>query len=74
MAASKSSGKKPIAIKKSAQGSLHTALGVPQSQKIPVAKLQQAAKSSSPALRKKAQFALNARSFNHTGTTKKKGS
>lgn len=81
MAASKSSGskpQKPIKIAKSKEGSLHTALGVPQGQKIPQAKLEAAAKSKSPALRKKAQFALNAQSFDHTGskktTPKKKGS
>lgn len=78
MAASKSSGKgsqKPIAIAKSKQGSLHTALGVPQGKPIPAAKLAAALKSPNPAIRKKAQFAANAKSWNHTGSksTKKKG-
>ena len=40
-------------------GSLHKALGVPEDEKIPVSKLQQAKKN--PKLAKKANFALNVR-------------
>ncbi len=39
-------------------GSLHRALGVPQSQTIPTAKIEAAAKSSDPNLAKKARFAM----------------
>lgn len=42
-------------------GSLHKAVGVPQGKKIPAAKVEAAAHSDSPKLRKKAQFALNVR-------------
>ena len=71
-AAKKSSAaQKPIKIAKSKEGSLHTALGVPQGQPIPASKLAAAANSKDPALRKKAQFAINARGFNHTGSKKK---
>lgn len=74
MAASKSSGKgsqKPIKIAKSKEGSLHTALGVPQGKPIPAAKLAAAQKSPDPAIRKKANFAANAKTWKHTGSTKK---
>jgi hypothetical protein len=54
-----------INIKKSHEGRLHRALHVPPGKKIPVAKLEKAAHSKSPALRKEAQFALNARHFKH---------
>jgi hypothetical protein len=47
--------------KKGTVGSLHTALGVSQGKKIPTAKVQAAANSDNPKLRKKAQFALNVR-------------
>lgn len=50
-----------IKIKPSHKGLLHKKLGVPQGNPIPVAKLEKAAHSKSPALRKEAQFALNAR-------------
>ena len=46
--------------KKGTVGSLHRALNVPKSQKIPEAKLQ-AAKKDRPGLRKKIQFAENVR-------------
>lgn len=52
-------------IKKSHQGLLHKQLGVPQGQPIPVAKIEKAANSSDPATRKRANFALNARKWNH---------
>jgi hypothetical protein len=61
-----------INIKPSHKGRLHSALGVPQGEKIPAAKLAKAKNSSSPALRKEATFAQNAKSFNH-GSTKDSG-
>lgn len=54
-----------IMIKKSHKGLLHKKLGVPQGKKIPQAKLDAAANSKSPALRKEANFARNARHFQH---------
>ncbi len=74
MAASKSSksGKgSGINIKPSHEGRLHRALGVPEGQPIPAAKLAAAKKSSDPAIRKEATFAINAKGFNHTGAAKK---
>jgi hypothetical protein len=61
MAKSRGSG---IHIKPSKQGSLHSALGIPQSQKIPAALInQRLAGNPSEAMRKKLQFAKNARSW-----------
>lgn len=54
-----------IRIKKSHEGKLHKALGVPAGQTIPLGKIERAAHSKSPSLRKEAQFALNARHFKH---------
>lgn len=54
-----------IRIKKSHEGKLHRALGVPAGQTIPLGKIERAAHSKSPSLRKEAQFALNARKFKH---------
>jgi hypothetical protein len=54
-----------IKIKPSNKGKLHKALGVPAGQTIPVSKIEKAAHSKSPALRKEARFALNARKFKH---------
>ncbi len=54
----------PIRIAPSKVGSLHRLLGVAQSAKIPANKL--AIKSGdSEAVRKKKQFAINAKKFNH---------
>lgn len=54
-----------IHIKESRKGLLHKDLGVPQGKKIPASKL--AIKSSDgPAIRKRKQFAINAKKFNHT--------
>ena len=50
-------------IQPSHVGRMHEKLGVPQDKKIPVAMLQAAKNSSSPATRKQATFALNARSW-----------
>lgn len=54
-----------IMIKKSHKGLLHKKLGIPQGQKIPAAKLAEAAKSKSPALRKEVAFAEAAKKFKH---------
>lgn len=58
-------GAASIHIKKSHQGMLHEDLGVAKGKKIPVAAIEKAAHSSDPATRKRAQFALNARKWNH---------
>ncbi|MDE1868212.1 MAG: hypothetical protein KGI08_10955 [Thaumarchaeota archaeon] len=57
-----------ISIKR--PGLLHSKLGVPQGHKIPMSKLQAAKHSSSPAMRKEANFAINARGFNHSRKSK----
>lgn len=54
-----------IKIKPSHKGKLHKALGVPAGQKIPLGKIEKAAHSKSPTLRREANFALNARKFKH---------
>lgn len=54
-----------IHIKPSRKGLLHKKLGVPQGEKISLASLMRAKRSSSPAMRKEANFAINTRSFNH---------
>jgi hypothetical protein len=59
---SKGSG---IKIKPSRVGSLHSALGVPQGQPIPASKVSSAIASGSTNLKRKAQFAQNAKSWNH---------
>lgn len=46
-------------IKPSHKGLLHKKLGVPQGQPIPMARIKEAMKSKSPALRKEANFAKN---------------
>lgn len=53
-----------IHIKKSKEGSLHKALGVPEGQKIPASKLK-IKSTDSPALKKKKNFAINAKKFKH---------
>lgn len=55
----------PIKINPNNAGKLRAKLGVPAGKNIPVAKLEQAAKSKNPTTRKQANFALNARKFNH---------
>lgn len=53
-----------INIKKSKQGSLHSALNIPQGSKIPVSTIdKRLAGNPSEAMRKKLQFAKNARSW-----------
>jgi hypothetical protein len=54
-----------IEIKKSHEGLLHEKLGVPAGQKIPESTLERAKHSSSPAERKEANFAENAKHWKH---------
>ncbi len=54
-----------IHINPANKGKLHATLGVPQGSRIPYKKLQEAAHSSNPATRKRANFALSARKFKH---------
>jgi hypothetical protein len=55
-----------INIAKSKQGSLHSALKIPASKKIPVSTINaRLAGNPSEAMRKKLQFAKNARSWGH---------
>lgn len=54
-----------IEIKKSHEGLLHRDLHVPQGQKIPESKIEQAKNSPDPAVRKRANFAENAKHFHH---------
>ena len=49
------------------KGALHKELGVPQGKKIPEAKLQKALHSKNSLTRKRAQFAENAKHWNHKG-------
>jgi oligoendopeptidase F len=56
--------KKPrIRIKPSKQGSLRAATKTKKGKNIPTSTLRRLKKSKSPAMRKKANFALNARSW-----------
>lgn len=52
-----------IKIKPGRKGLLRKKLGIPQGQKIPLSSLLRAKHSSSPAKRKEANFAINARSW-----------
>lgn len=54
-----------IHIKKSHKGLLHKNLGIKQGAKIPLKSLVKAKHSSSPAERKRATFAMNARKWHH---------
>lgn len=56
--------KSGIHIKKSKKGSLHTSLGVKKGNKIPASKLK-IKSTDSPALKKKKQFAINAKKWKH---------
>lgn len=59
-----SDDQKPIRIKPSRKGLLHKKLGISQGKRIPLARLLKAKNSGSSAMRKEANFAINARSFN----------
>ena len=52
-----------IEIKPSRKGLLHRKLGIKPGDRIPVSDLLKAKRSKSPALRKEANFAINARSW-----------
>lgn len=52
-------------IKIKRKGLLHEKLGIPQGEPIPDSVLTKAMKSKSGALRKEAQFAVNAKKFKH---------
>lgn len=56
--------RKPIQIKPENRGSLRAITGTPAGKKIPMATLNKEKKSKNPAVRKKATFAKNARSWN----------
>ncbi len=47
------------------KGKLHEDLGIPSKKKIPLYRLDEAMHSESPDVRKRANFARNARNFNH---------
>jgi hypothetical protein len=53
-----------IKIKPSEKGSFRKITKTPKGQKIPMAKIKSEENSSDPAVRKKAQFADNARKWN----------
>jgi oligoendopeptidase F len=59
--------KSGINIKKSNRGKLRKAAGVKKGSKIPVSKLRSMKKSRNPKIRKRANFALNARKWNKGG-------
>ena len=61
-----------IKIKKSRAGSLRRHTKTPKGKNIPVSKLRAAKRSRSPAIRKKANFALNARKWKKTGRRKRR--
>ena len=50
-------------------GALHRALHVPEGEKIPEAKLDQAAHSENPTMRKRAQLAKTLKGMHHGGST-----
>ena len=54
-----------IKIKPSHKGLLHKSLGIKQGEKIKLSSLVKAKHSSSPAVRKRATFAMNARKWHH---------
>lgn len=55
-----------ISIKPSHKGQLRKDLHIPEGKPISAAELMKALSSSSPAIRKRAQFAKNAKSWNHS--------
>ena len=60
----KTTRRKPIRIKKSNQGKLRKSAKVKKGNNIPVSKLRAMKKSKNPKTRKRATFALNAKSWN----------
>lgn len=61
----------PPKIKPSKVGSLHTLLGISQKKKIPTSDLA-TKPGDSPAMKKKKNFARNARKWNHSGSAMNK--
>lgn len=59
--------KKSIYIEPSHKGELHRDLGVPEGQTLTADDIQRGLDSKDPAVRMRARFAKNARSFTHTG-------
>ena len=55
------------ALPSSSKGKLHRRLGVPQDKKIPDKKLNKAAHSKNPSLKKEANLAKTLKSFHHKG-------
>ena len=68
------SRKSGIKIKKSNQGKLRKSAGVKKGRKIPASKLRSMKNSPNPKTRKRATFALNARSWNKTGGRRRRRS
>lgn len=66
--------KKPmkVKIKKSRQGSLRRHTKTKKGKNIPVSTLRRLKKSKNPAIRKKANFALNARKWRKVGGRRKR--
>ena len=54
-----------IEIKPSHEGRLHEDLGVAKDEPIPASKLEEASHSDSPEVRRRAQFAINAKKWHH---------
>jgi hypothetical protein len=52
-------------------GALHRALGVPEGEKIPAEKLEKAAHSDNPTMRKRAALAQTMKGFSHKKTRDK---
>ena len=55
-----------IHIKEKNKGKLHKELGVPEGEKIPEKKLEEAKKNASPAEMKQITFAQNSKKWNHS--------
>jgi len=66
----KRKARSPIKIKKANQGKLRKTAKTKKGNKIPVSKLRALKKSKNPKTRKRATFALNARSWNKGGKRK----
>lgn len=58
-------GKTPHFLEGLKKGALHKEMGVSEDKKIPSAKLEKAANSDNETLRKRAQFAINAKKWHH---------
>lgn len=69
---SREPNREPIHIKKENKGKFHEVTHTPKGQKIPEAKIKAEEKSPDKAVRKEAQFADNAKKFDHSGGGKKK--